>query len=140
MEYITTICSKNNLDIIVTPSSGVYPARELFNNVTYAYSTIEGWLENITYSDLNITTSFHGVVFSILFNKNFVYIPLRNTFSKANNRVFDLLDILNLRCKILTSTQSIDEVARIRIKWDEVNKILEDKRKDSLSFLEKAIK
>lgn len=130
-EFLKQYAKDSNLDILVTPSSGVYPAKELFEEVTYSYCTIEKWLSNIAYSKLTVTTSFHGIVFCILLNKNFVYIPLKNSFKRANNRVIDLLEILDLRNKIFTQTQSFKETVNSPIDWDNFNNILNEERNHS---------
>ena len=135
----STILKKNNLAIITTPSSGVYPAKELFDEVTYSYCTIEEWLNNIAFSEVTVTTSFHGIVFCILLNKKFIYVPLKNKFKRANDRVTDLLEMLKLHDRIITDKLSFNKIIDTPIDWLEVNRILSQKRLDSLSFLNNAL-
>lgn len=138
-ESIQQYSKKNNLAIITTPSSGVYPAKELFDEVTYSYCTIEEWLNNIAFSEVTVTTSFHGIVFCILLNKKFIYVPLKNKFKRANDRVTDLLEMLKLHDRIITDKLSFNKIIDTPIDWLEVNRILSQKRLDSLSFLNNAL-
>lgn len=136
---LSTYAGEQGMDIKVTPSSGAYPAKELFDGVHYSYCTVEGWISNIAYSTLTVTTSFHGIVFCLLLNKNFVYIPLKNAFKRANNRVTELLDILDLNQKMVSDAWNFNQAAEIMIDWDKVNMKLEDYRKSSFTFLQKSI-
>lgn len=137
---VSLYAKKNKLNIVVTPSSGAYPAKELFDNVCYSYCTVDGWISNIFYSTLTITTSFHGVVFCLLLNKNFVYIPLKNRFKRANDRIYELLDALGLKDKIVCSSQYFNHAVNANINWNVVNSKIDEYREISLSFLKNAIK
>lgn len=127
-----------NMDIVVTPSSGVFPSKELFDGVTYSYCSIEEWLSNIYNSSLMVTTSFHGIVFCIQMHRNFVYIPLRNSFHRANNRVLDLLKDLDLMGKVCKNGKFRD-AAQCYVDWNNVEKLLNNKRIDSIRFLRTAL-
>lgn len=136
---INAYAKNKYLNIIVTPSSGVYPAKELFEGVSYSYCTVEGWISNIAYSSLVVTTSFHGIVFSLLLNRNFVYVPLKNAFKRANDRVYELLEILDLKDKIVTNTNTFNRAVLAKIDWCIVNEKLDKYRKTSLSFLKESL-
>ena len=97
---------KLGLNTIVTTASGYAPARELFGNVNYDYVTPNEWLSNIYYSEIILTSSFHGVVFSLIFKKNFVYFPLSNSYKTGNDRITDLLKLVNLGNRTATDGQS----------------------------------
>ena len=100
-ETVIKEIKKRSLKAICTTASGYIPAREIYENVEYDYSTVEGWLSNILYSNIVFTTSFHGVVFSLLFRKQFVYLPLQAK-GAGNDRVIDLLNSVNLLNRIAT--------------------------------------
>lgn len=130
---------KKSIQIIVTPASGVVPGKELFKNTTYSYATIEGWLTNIYYSEFTITTSFHGVVFCILLQKNFAFMPLTNSFKRGNNRIFSLLEDLNLLNKIISNENPINKAIENPINWNYINKRLSDLRLISNLFLKNSL-
>lgn len=130
----------HNLDIEITPSSGYFSGGEIFGKEKYNYATIEEWLGFIKQSKLVVTTSFHGIVFCILFHTPFVYVPLHGEFSRGNNRILDLLDSLDLRNRVLTDSVSIANVAENPIDWSIVDEYLCVMRQQSLDFLDKALR
>jgi hypothetical protein len=96
------------------------------------------WLQNIALADFIITDSFHGTLFSIIFNKPFVTIMNSN---RGANRYQPLLDRLDLTERLIRkedlSSLSIDSLSKID--WDDVNKKIELYRQKSLTFLKKAL-
>lgn len=128
-------------DIFVTTAGGYIPSEELFDreDVVYDYSTIGEWLANIANANLVVTPSFHGVVFSIIFHVPFVYVPLANSFSSGNNRVFDLLEVLNLSDRVLLNDKDYYELYKTDIKWEQVDKMLEEFRVGSVEYLNNAL-
>lgn len=121
--------------VIVTPASGYVPGAELFGSVCYSYATIQNWLSNIYYAKLVVTTSFHGVVFCILFRKPFVFVPLKGKYSSGNNRIFELLDELGLSSRILNDNSGYQDIISKPIDWESVSLLLEEKREASFTFL-----
>lgn len=87
---------------------------------------IEQWLENILNSSCVITDSYHGVVFSILFNKKYYFLGNNR---RGNDRLDSLLSTLFL---------DVDEVNNTP-NWTFVNNELERLRNKSLHFLTAAI-
>lgn len=91
-------------------------------------------------SKLVVTTSFHGVVFCILFHTPFVYVPLSGKFEKGNSRVLDLLDLLNLQSRIYLPISNINTIIESYIDWKTVDVLLKGKQKESFEFLQKSLK
>lgn len=149
--YVLNINSKEDLywnrfsdalkskTILGTNASGYTSRQILLDGVEYENSTIEQWLSNIANAELVITTSFHGVVFSIIFQKNFIFIPLQGENSKSNNRVDSLLLKLGLEERRLTSENLIDELLNIPIDYHKVIPKLDELRKKSETFLKKQL-
>ena len=79
------------LESIITTASGYVTAKEIFECATYDYASVEEWLANIYYARVVVTASFHGVVFSILMHKDFIYLPLPGKLESGNDRISDLL-------------------------------------------------
>ena len=129
----------NKLKIIVTTSSGNIPGRELYEGVEYSYATIEEWLKLVNYAHLVVTTSFHGVVFCLLTQTNFVFVPLHNSGSRGNGRLESLLGTLGLTSKICYSSDSFEIVANTDIDWEKVSHSLEIQRLHSLFYLRSVI-
>lgn len=59
-------------------------------------ATAEEWIEMIDKADYVITNSFHGTVFSLIFNKQFIALPLVGKLKATNVRLYDLLEKYSL--------------------------------------------
>lgn len=139
-EELKAYSDKERLNIKVTPASGYFVGRELFgNNVEYNYSSPGDWLGLINDAQLVVTTSFHGVVFSIILQKPFIYIPLEGRFKEGNSRVFDLLTDIGLEDRILSHGKSYNEIIDSEICWDKVKVCLEPIIQQSSNFIYKSI-
>lgn len=127
-------------EFIVTPASGSLIGGELFgDDVQYVYATVGEWLSLLYNSQLTITSSFHGIVFSILFNKKFAFIPLRGRFSETNNRIMDLLEELHLEDFVVKSPEDYKRIFDTQIDWASVNKTKEKLISRSFCFLKESI-
>ena len=80
------------------------------------------WLESIYDSSFVITDSYHGVFFSLLFNKKFLFC---GNSRRGNARVESLFRLLEV-------TEDLD--------YNVINANIEKMRKTSLSFLENSLK
>ena len=81
-----------------------------------------------------ITNSYHGTIFSILFEKKFVVIP---PYGKSI-RILDLLNLLRLEHRTIYTTHSLDDAMQKleeEIDYGLVKKELEFHRRRSLNFL-----
>lgn len=93
------------------------------------------WLQLFNKAKLIITDSFHGMMFSIVFNKPFyAYTPNRSNVA----RVKDVLKKLGLEDRKLTGITNVNDVV-----WDmdytKVNEILEKEREKSIEYLKKQL-
>ena len=128
-----------NKSIIVTPSSGYIKGTELFDSVIYEYSTIPQWLKRIAQASLVVTASFHGIVFSILFHRPFIFTPLQGENSAGNARVYDLLDTLGLTSYVWNNESNFISLINKEIDWSSVEAKLAMLRQASYQFLQKTI-
>lgn len=127
---------KDELKAIVTPSDGYLRGAEIFgDDVEYKYSTPQQWLASIRDAEFVVTPSFHGIVFAILLNKPFVYVPLSGSNSSGNNRVLDLLSDLNLNERVLADGSTYEGILSRDICWAAVNERLVEQRGDSIDYL-----
>ncbi len=96
------------------------------------------FIEAIANGDTIITNSFHGMVFSIIYQKDFYVI----TRSKMNSRIYDLLKILGLTDRIIKEEEieKLLEKETTKIDYKKVNEILETERKKSIEFIESIVK
>jgi exopolysaccharide biosynthesis predicted pyruvyltransferase EpsI len=135
-EYVKS----EGLGIRAVSSSGYYPAMNLIPEVDNEQLTIPEWISAIRNSNGVLTTSFHGTVFSILFHKPFVVIPLQNEYSSGNSRLTSFLGDLGLSDRILTNGNSVESIFNTAIDWEKVDSLVESKRQESAQFLFDALK
>ena len=121
---------KNNLEIIYISQrlfrmSGVKNLRNV---------TPEQWLGLFLCAETIATNSFHGLVFSINFNKQFIarYIPR----SIANSRLETMINRFNLHSQLMDS-ELFDYNKAIDI--ENINKIIIQERNKSIDFIKRII-
>lgn len=133
---IYEVAKRNALNVVVTPSSGYVSGKELFGRqVEYQYSTIKEWMENVANSKIVITTSFHGIVFCLLFHTPFIYVPLHGRFAKGNNRILDLLNYLHIDGHVLDELYDMEQLAFSCFDWNLIDEGINMFRENSMSFL-----
>lgn len=134
------IIAKDGLQIRSVSSSGYLPARELLPGVQNEQATIPKWLSLIKHSEYVITTSFHGVVFCLLYHKPFYAVLLNNEYSKGNDRIISLLESLDLSFLIISNKESLTQAGFDRIDWVEVDEKIVLLRKKSVHFIDEILK
>lgn len=102
---------------------------------TYRLPSVESWLRGFYDAEFVITDSFHACVFSILFNKPFICLGNK---CRGNARFDSLLQMFGLEDRW---EDDMDDyiVMQNEIDWKRVNRVLEQKRKESIDFLKRAV-
>lgn len=136
---ITKYAKEENLQIQHVMSSGYLPARELIPDSKNIQASIPEWLTLINNASCIITTSFHAVVFAILHHKQFLAIPLKGVYAKANNRIITLLESLNLSERIYNESLSFAQQMNNPINWNLVESKLSEIRISSINFLNQCL-
>ena len=92
------------------------------------------------YSDFVLTDSYHGTIFSLIFQKQFIHFKRFHDSSVDNQniRVYSLLEYLNLE-KIIVEPKCFFQSDIIHIDYDETNYLLNTFRKKSKDFLYESI-
>lgn len=108
-----------------------------FGDVRITDCSIENWLWLVHHAQAVITDSFHGVVFSTIFEKTF-YALERNGDLNFGNRIPDYLREIGQADKLIPmgSLQSSEKLV-----WDYecIRTAIDERRKASKAFLEKAL-
>lgn len=94
------------------------------------YPSVNEWLGYIDNAKYIITNSFHGMALSIVFEKQFLAIPLSAEFARMNDRVIEVLDRFNLNSRLYTDT--LDDIT-IPINYDKITQKRLNMRKDLLN-------
>ena len=93
---------------------------------------VTAWLRAFMDAEMTIVDSFHGMVFSILFNKPFWVI---GNAHRGMSRFTSLLKVFHLEDRLLDANHLDGVDLKTPIDWDMVNAILEEKRKGSKKLL-----
>ena len=106
--------------------------RSKFNIADFTCISVADWLSHIYNAEMVLTNSFHGMVFSILFNKPFWVI---GNEGRGLSRFESLLQDLKLEDRII-KTENLDTLdLKKKIEWNSVNQILQEKRDFSKKLL-----
>ncbi len=103
----------------------------------YKMPSIEKWLGEIYNAEFVVTDSFHGTVFSIIFNKSFIVYENKG---RGADRFHTLLRHFGLEDRIATGIADVNRVMGQQINWKYVNDKIQEKRIKSLEFISKALK
>ena len=104
---------------------------------SYIFPQVEYWIECFQKSDFVITDSFHGCVFSIIFNKPFVAIA---NSDRGSTRFESLLETYGLNDRLFNNISDINmEVFQKKINWDHINDIKVQQKKYGSEFLKNAL-
>lgn len=133
LKSLATITLKVGLKLIVlTP---LIPLVKMEGVINAANAGPWEFMDLVRKAKMIITDSYHGMLFSINFKKDFLY--LRNKQGDHGLRATQLLDLLEIKNRI------IDEVTEInlnsKVEYMEANEKLENKRIESIEYLKDTI-
>lgn len=106
------------------------------NHSHYFFSPVEEWINAFNECDFVITDSFHGCVFSLIFNRPFVAVT---NMQRGGSRFESLLSRYAIDDRLFDSFAEIDISRVVPIDWHRVNKIREKERLDGMNFLQSAL-
>lgn len=100
----------------------------------------EEFLKLIYNASMVITDSFHGTIFSINFNVPFITLKrFKDNKLSQNSRIYNILKKVNLEERMYDKNIKYF-IENTEIDFNKCNKIIEEERKKSISFLEEALK
>lgn len=129
-KLVEKLVEKQDLEIISLGN----PTASMTNKNLVGIS-VQEWLGYFYHASYIITNSFHGVVFSIIFQKNFSFIPYGNT----NQKVMDLLEIFDLKERLLNNQPDALDNQQKSINYATVNEQREYLVKYSQQYLQTAL-
>lgn len=128
---IYTFAESQGLSVVYVPAQG----RE--DEFPKCYATIPQWLNLVHNAKYVFTNSYHGVAFSIIYERQFTVFPLLSPFEKTNERIYTLLTMLDLKDRIFRG-ELIDNY-KLTIDYATVIELLSKKRKNVQSLFKKKI-
>lgn len=120
---------RHNLEVVYVVSQGKQ------DSFPKTYPTVPQWLELLANARYVVTNSFHGTVFSLIFERNFISVPLSGEAGKMNDRQRTLLAHADL---VRRFTNDCDRLLE-DISFIEVKGTLEKLRKEGLDFLRSSL-
>lgn len=129
IENIITYAQEHNKKIIII-STGL---KRKYNAKYICDCGPEEFLGYLKNADMIFTNSFHGIAFSILFNKQFYY-QLQGNNITTNSRLYDIIKLFQLECREATYIQKEDI-----IDYTKINSIIDLKRNHALKYLHNQI-
>lgn len=104
-------------------------SRNIENRV---YPTVTKWLRGFMDAKFVVTDSFHGVVFSILFNIPFVVI---SNETRGSARFLSVLKMFSLENRLINNSDDLNKISSSPINWDFVNNVHEQLKEKSYNLL-----
>lgn len=125
-EFVENIATKKGLTAFsIMPQEGQ-------NNITPTYPGVHKWLRSFMDAEFVVTDSFHGCVFSIIFNKPFIAIGNKE---RGQARFNSLLKLFKLENRLIDISQLNTEPTIKDIDWTKVNSIRQMMKEKSISLI-----
>ncbi|WP_455139454.1 polysaccharide pyruvyl transferase family protein [Thermophilibacter sp.] len=135
-EYVQS----RRLSIVPVYSSGYYSQYPVIAHVPPMYPSIPQWLSLVRNAESVVTSSFHGTVFSILFERPFLSIPLpRSRTSRGGDRIETLLKSLGIEDRIFNPKLPLKYQMDAPIDWALVRSRLKTQRSLSFDYLKNSL-
>ncbi len=110
--------------------------RKTKNIYKLVYPSVSNWIAGFRDAKFVITDSFHGTVFSIIFNKPFIVI---NNYKRGNARFDSLLSMFNLKHRLVSSISEITDEMLDEMDFTEINSTLKLWKEKSFQYLQNSL-
>lgn len=134
-DILADFAEDNKLQAVYLCSNRKYPRfkRKL-------YVSVAGWLNEIRYSRIVVTSSFHCMVFCLIFHKKFVAIQGHKGRSSRQKSLLNKLGLPEFFCDDINNLyQTMKLALEADIDYQKVDEEMKLLRKDSLAFLERVL-
>ncbi|RED97068.1 polysaccharide pyruvyl transferase family protein [Marinoscillum furvescens] len=103
------------------------------------HPTVPQWLELYHKADLVITNSYHGMLFSIIFNNKFIVLPSGGDKKGMNERLYTTLEKVELEDRLLTRfvPERVEQLIQQPVDWQGVNEQVKDWSRQADVFIER---
>lgn len=136
-EITRKIADMLHCKVINIPEDTLYDV--IFSDKGYADISIIDFVSLFKNATFVCTQSFHGTVLSLLYNRPFLVFNRKVDRMGIFTRINDLLNLVELKNRIIYSQTSFDLLPPLDIDYVRVNTLLEDYRRRSLKFLKEAL-
>lgn len=110
----------------------------LFLDEQHLFPSVEDWLGLYKNAECIFTNTYHGLLFSIIFRKQFLLFVQRGNAQAENERFYSILSILGLLGRIVCdeNEQIIHQKMQTPIDYNAVYETIREKRRESEQFFE----
>ncbi len=134
-DIINHICKKLGLEAIYSMPEPYNISKKNIKDSTYI--SISTWLSRFRDAQFVVTDSFHGTVFSIIFNVPFVSIV---NDDRGASRFISLLNMFGLENRMIRSRKDLERIELENIDFKKVRHIQKEWKKKSLNYITNNIK
>jgi hypothetical protein len=113
------------------------PKGQRFDINRCVYPKVESWIRGFIDAKFVITDSFHGTVFSILFNKPFI--SIQNS-KRGATRFQSLLSLFELEERLIVNDEDLDSIIFRDIDYNKINQIIDKLKKEAYNYLSHSLK
>lgn len=129
-DLLNHICTVKKLESFTVFPKSTFPNDRVEDKII---PPVEKWIQGFRDADIVVTDSFHGCVFSIIFNKPFIVYANQK---RGIARFKSLLSMFNLENRLVTNSFDLAKLdIDATIDWTYINTIKEKKKQESISFL-----
>lgn len=125
---------KRNIIDMVASELKIAPFSSMPAHGNDVYPPVTQWIRSFIDAEFVICDSFHGVVFSIIFNKPFLIIGNRR---RGISRFDSILKMFGLENRMIDNMGSVMKIVNTPINWSKVNAIRTEMKYNSIEFLNK---
>ncbi len=137
-KIINTISKKLDKEIFYNqPEKTVKESFIIGDLEPYIYPPIENWIKSFIEADFIVTDSFHGTVFSIIFNKPFISIVNKERGASRFESLLEQLGLMNRMVNV--GSEITDDLIHDEIDYDLVNRKLIDLKLKSINYLNEVL-
>lgn len=142
-EFAKRLAKKTGCKILAVKHIDEYiKSDDDFGDIDYLEVGPKEFVNFIRYATYVCTDSFHGTIFSIIYNKTFFTFKrfLDGQKSSMNSRVKNFLSIAGLSNRLFENSTTPEDALAYQVDWTDVNMRLNDFRKSSQEYFERAVK
>ncbi len=126
IDYAEMYAKKYNCKVVYCP----FPLKKQIKCHRRPYASPEEWLGYIANAEYVVTDAFHGLVFSLIFNKQFV-VEISEYGKDTGSRIRDLLDVYGLSDRLLTEESKERLITSGKIDFERINEIIRSEQKEA---------
>lgn len=140
-KFVERFAHEKHLKIVTMPFldyEHVDPYDRKFGDIKYWDASPSDFISVIRHAEVVFTDSFHCMIFSCLYHRNFYLFP--KIGKHQMNRLTDLQNMFHISDRMLRNSTALEDLERMdSIDWNVVDNLIMEKRIESKNYLKKAL-